>query len=559
MCICCCAGMVIETDNKKRKEETMKQKRTGNSFKNEKQRYILYALFLIYPFIINQLLFYVNGYRLRFFKTLPVMNDEVSWWSQINALLTTGKPLGYYGYNGTHAPVGTIGAWGIAPLIPYVIFGMVFGWHMFSMTYANILFLSIAGFIFCLLARPDRKQLKWIYGLYACSFITIGFSMTAMSEGLRYAVGIILAGIILYVRDHAPALKEIKIRHIIIYLVILAFLFYAVNLYMIFALAALPIVWFMLKGLPAWARILISFVFTLAYALISYKTTAMYIAPYTVSTIGSLITIAKTQGIYMGLCALFAGMFRNLQSAGIYELVHCDISIVQWFMIIYDVILIWSVIIFIKSIHYKIKMRSEIVFEEVISGNCFLAIFLIAGFLLGYCALYTGQYWTLCRGINTGFLMALLLIAMGDWKEGAEPRNFTFTRLFVVFMTVLGIGTIWTYFAGNTEERNTSIETTASILEEKEVLSGVFDISPENTEWDNTIAHYGEIDNYYMALPDGAGINSLSDEVLNENARYVIYRTREWDEKKEVWEEMLKDSGHELIHEDDLFLVYIKK
>ena len=518
---------------------------------------ILYALFLLFPLVIHQLLFWLTGYGFRFFRIIPVLNDEVSWWSQINAILKAGKPLGYYGYNGTHAPVGTIGPWGIAPLIPYVIFGKIFGWEIYSMAYANILFLSLGGFIFCLLAKPDRKQLRWIFVLYACSFFSIGYSMTAMAEGMRYAMGLILIGMIVWLRRNPPDIKELKIKDILMYLLILCFLYFSINVYLVFALLALPIAWFMLKKLKPIIRLAVSLVFTAGITLVAYKATFKVIAPYTSSYIKRLIETLQTEGIYKGFSMLFTGMMKSMLPVNLFTVAVLDSDVVKCYMVIYHSIIILTTVLLIKGLYEK-KLQNfrRNAWADVFNGNTFLVIYLTFGFFASYCALYPGSYWTLIRGTNTGLLMAFMLLAMGETHEEPEASKLHTIRVVVLSLTIISSPCIWAYYQANVMERIETMDRIPIIAAEKETLANVLEIGPDNSIWDNTIAHYGELDDFYLALPDAAGINSLDTDVENTEARYVVYRSTEWPERIEAWEEILKDSGHHRIHEDDLFVVY---
>lgn len=537
----------------------MTRQKTRNSYKIDTKLILLYAFFLIFPLFIQQLLFWLSGYGVKLFHIIPVMNDEVSWWSQINSIVKSGQPLGYYGYNGTHAPVGTNGPWGLAPLLPYALFGKIFGWQIHSMAYANIMFLSIAGFVFCLLAKPNRKQLRWIFIMYACSFLTIGYSLTAMAEGLRYAVGIVLIGIIVWLRENAPEIKNLKIKHIFIYLTIIVALFYAINVYLIFALVAVLVAWFMLKGTKPGLRILLCIVFTLICTFAAYKLTARYIAPFTTSTIKNLLDLLHDEGVYKAFCALFTDTLINLQSVSLFNTIHLDIDIVQWYIVMYNAILILTTFYFIKHIARKKSQKADSkAYVEIFSGNSFLVIFLLLGFVVGYCALYTGSYWTLCRGTNTALLMSFLLIALGEREKDSDPEKFRTLRVVVLSLTIAGFAMIWGYYQSNVTDRYESMDRIAIIEDEKKELAKVIEISPEKDVWDNTIAHYGDLDNYYLALPDSAGINSMSDGVENKEAKYVIYRKTEWEEKQEDWEKLLKKSNHKKIFEDDLFVVYEK-
>lgn len=70
----------------------------------------LIFLFCIMPLIIMGALSCWKGFDLS--KFTLVYNDEVSWYNQVAAVVEYGKPLGYYGYNGSYAKIGTFGPWG---------------------------------------------------------------------------------------------------------------------------------------------------------------------------------------------------------------------------------------------------------------------------------------------------------------------------------------------------------------------------------------------------------------------------------------------------------------
>ena len=522
----------------------------------DKWMIVRYALFLLVPILVFQLLFYLNGYGFHFFKIIPVWNDEISWWSQVSATVRDGAPLGYVGYNGTHAEVGTFGPWGVAPLIPYVLFGKIFGWHLYSMAYANVLFMSIAVFLFCLLTRPDKKQLRWLLFAYIFSCITIAYNYTAMAEGYRYAMGIVLVGTALWLRDHAKDIRKPDWKTIVIYVVCLAVLFYAINVYLIFAVMALVFLWFMLKGLkPGW-RIAFAVLGTVVLAAAAYKVTGMYIAPYTTSTIATLLNTLHEKGLYFAFCQFLSIFFYNLQTVGLFYITFPESEILQWYFFSYMVILTVLAVVCVKRVmdDKKAGRRTEV--SSFFSGNCFFALYLVAGFLLGYCALYTGAAATLCRGTNTGLLMALLLIAMGDWDAYAEPKQFRLTKYVLVLLFILGLPCVWKYHYTIIYEREENIAKTDVILEEKEKLEEVIEISPDRSRWENTIAQYGELDNLYLALPDGSGTNYMIDEEDNQYAGYAVYRSDSDEEDVEKWSEMLEKSGHKLIFEDELFTVY---
>ena len=90
-------------------------------------------------------------------------------------------------------------------------------------------------------------------------------------------------------------------------------------------------------------------------------------------------------------------------------------------------------------------------------------------------------------------------------------------------------------------------------------MENIIYISQDNDKWENTVAQYGFYDRYYLSLPNGTGLNMMRGFVLNENARYAMFRTDDPEEDREIWHEMLSESGHELIFQDDIFFVYKKR
>ena len=111
----------------------------------------------------------------------------------LTALLAFGGPLGYYGYNGGHAAIGTFGAWG-----PFMVWAMspvaaVTGMELLTPVYTNLLFSCLANFFFLLFTRPSfRSTLKML--LASCFFYTsFNYILTSMSESTRFSLGIVLA------------------------------------------------------------------------------------------------------------------------------------------------------------------------------------------------------------------------------------------------------------------------------------------------------------------------------------------------------------------------------
>lgn len=86
-------------------------------------------------------------------------SDEIAYYKQIQGILSHGMPRGYFGYNQSRALYGSMGVWGLIPLIPYVIFGWIFGWDYGSPLYANVLFCVLALLALCKLLHLSGKEM----------------------------------------------------------------------------------------------------------------------------------------------------------------------------------------------------------------------------------------------------------------------------------------------------------------------------------------------------------------------------------------------------------------
>ncbi len=117
-------------------------------------------LFVCVPLISAILFCAVDGRRISdVYIPLGGWSDEIGYYKQVEGILSHGLPRGYFGYNQSRALYGSLGSWGIAPLIPYVIWGFFFGWSYSSPIYANIFFGMAAFMAFYGLLRPRAKQM----------------------------------------------------------------------------------------------------------------------------------------------------------------------------------------------------------------------------------------------------------------------------------------------------------------------------------------------------------------------------------------------------------------
>jgi len=501
------------------------------------------VIIILLPFLVVGGVLLISGYGLRYSVLVPVWNDEVLWWGQVSDMIHYGRPLGYIGYNGTHAAVGTWGPWGWAPILPYCLFGRIFGWELYSMPLANMTFLALALMVYLVLVKPGIRQKVWLIVLYLCMNITVGYSMTSMAEGLRYSLGIVLAGLLIWLeRRMREKDQKISGREIVIFALIAVFIYYTVLVYLIFALVIPLYCWCFFRHCKALPRVGISVAVTGIAAVTANHFVSAASAPYIVSTMGSIFAAFQEGGFGEGCCYALDSFFNNLATVSLSGLrgLFRGNQVLFWFFVLYLVLLCYLVCRIVILIAVKKLNRED-------SQCCVKAAWMMAGFLFGYCALYSGADWTLCRGINTGLMMALLFLLSAER---------IIDKAIVATVSLLGIAGSFSYLCSMADERFSEAQYVEAIAEERRILSNVIEISEDNSTWENTIAHYGELTSMYLALPTGWGGSYMLNGETNEKAKYALITrgTAEEDEYKR----MLVADGHRVIYEDDYFVVLVK-
>lgn len=136
--------------------------------------------FLLTPLIAAALFCLRDGKTiLDLYLPLGGWSDEITYYKQIEGILSHGMPKGYFGYNQSRAMIGPLGVWGIVPLIPYVIWGFFFGWNYLSPIYANLFWCTLSLLCVCLILRPRKRwmamlSLFWIANPFLNRYIVSG-------------------------------------------------------------------------------------------------------------------------------------------------------------------------------------------------------------------------------------------------------------------------------------------------------------------------------------------------------------------------------------------------
>lgn len=125
------------------------------------------------------------------FMPASLWNDELLYYKQVEAAVEYGQPLGYFGYNESHASVSTFSTWGPVVLLPWVIWGKIFGWNFWSPIVCNLVFMMVVFALFYFWSKPTWKQVLSIVIMY-CAFVPITrYILSGMPEIYLYGFSIL--------------------------------------------------------------------------------------------------------------------------------------------------------------------------------------------------------------------------------------------------------------------------------------------------------------------------------------------------------------------------------
>lgn len=479
--------------------------------KQTSKRYSLYFLLAFLPaalFLLWLLFMKLTGTAV---STAPVVSDELFWYHQITAMVDSNMPLGYFGYNGTHAPHGTFGPWGIAILVPYALWGKIFGFGIHSMCIANVTLLGLALFFFALLAKVTKKDLPYLLMGYCTLLLNIFYSVSSMAEPLRWGLGMVLTGCM--IRIYKGCGKFFK------YIFMPLFLLYCAQAYLLLTLFVPVYLMMVLPVKRLWLRLGISGIITAVLAVIMRKVLFLVVSPLYIT---STETLSLKEMILKKINSAWL-VLKNFTPAGLWENRTVSYGFVSLFFLTFLVFLFLTLALTLHSL--KKGNRGEASCKDhkhPDSQNLLfslLAFYLLAGALGGYCLVYHNpSLWTVCRGLNTAFASAVLLIAL--------CRNKKLT-LVCVLLSLIALPSFYKMSVNNLERRVFTEEQEQLFQTAQKDFEKIFEISPENSRWDNTIAQYGLRNPgtqtvLTLAMPRSAGYNSMLNTDLVSEAKYAL-------------------------------------
>ncbi|MCM1100319.1 MAG: hypothetical protein NC079_03065 [Clostridium sp.] len=109
-------------------------------------------------------------------------NDELFYYKQVENMVRFGYPQGYFGFNESHGLKLSFAAWSPVLVLPWVVWGLLFGWNLMSPVLCNMALMMAAMFVFVWLVKPTWKQMGVLTFLFCLYTLFVRYILSGMPE-----------------------------------------------------------------------------------------------------------------------------------------------------------------------------------------------------------------------------------------------------------------------------------------------------------------------------------------------------------------------------------------
>lgn len=491
-------------------------------------------------------------------------NDEAAYYQLIKTCITTGQPVGYWGFNGNHAIVGTGSAWSPAIIWPYAIWAYLFPLSKGFVYFVNLFYITVANIIFYFCVKPDKKQCLKLVFAQATSAVFILYLSVNMSELFRYAIAIVLAGLLYQILfRESPKL----VKYVITPLVIIG----AAQVYVFFAFCVPIYIFGIMKKSKLWKKLLVSLVALGGVAFGSYYLLHLISSNYNIHKTEALLNAVKSMDIGGAILAFLRMMKQGAGDVfGLWTYVYSN-PLIPYHVIFSMVLVLVSLGIMVgfwiknkKISTAKGKSTSEVK-TVVLSKNAVIAMIVfysVALFFWMYMTLYSIDPFTFMRGTYIVVIFSMYLMAMMD----SDRLYAVLLVLQAVSLSFLPVNMDY-YMTGHYMEA----EEHAEWNELEAAVSEAIQVDDTLGAWENTVAMYTMEPKAICAMPAGIGVNFImQDGILPEEAEYLFFSKLPAGQQSTEW--IVRDYGtfcdefgdalaleYQVIYDDGQYIIYQKK
>ena len=295
---------VFGMSENKREKKNLKKKNAEKAGRKDTKEIVLKVLFICTPIILS-LVFMIIKWISQGYAALPGIkwNDEAVYIKLIETYSRNLSPRGYWGFDGNHALLGTGSAWSPAILAPYFIPAVIFPVGYSFVYICNMVYITAANAVFMVLTKPNKKNTLKLILAQVTSTVFILYLNTNMSEMFRYALAIVIAGL-LYKMFFDKCPKWLK------YIVTPLVIIYAVQVYTFFAFCIPIYVFALLAKKKLWVKILVSVIAMGFIATASYGLLHLISSNYNIGKTEALLNAVSEGHIFAAIKSFF-GMMRD--------------------------------------------------------------------------------------------------------------------------------------------------------------------------------------------------------------------------------------------------------
>ena len=440
-----------------------------------------------------------------------VWNDEAVYLKLIENYATYLNPLGYWGFDGNHAILGNGPAWSPAIIFPYAVIAKIIPAGPHFVFFCNLFFMVLANGIFVLFAKPKKDECINLAGFQIVSVPVLLYLCTNMSELFRYAIAIILAGMLYYlynVKDRKKSEgKEKILKGVLTYVVIPLFILYSVQVYTFFAFAIPLYVSALLKEKRGYVRFLVSLPVTGVVTLASYYFLHLISSNYNIGKSEMLLNSLSNKD-FLGALKNFLFMMKE-GASGIFYLKNYITSMPLYPFSVVLALILTGIGIFLsvwgKNIPEKL---GDMYVGRMIAHSVPL-------FYLMYMTLYTIVPDTFYRGTQIVILFSIYLLAM-------SKREYLVR--FLLLFSLLGVFFARPQFRTFMEHHYETSEIKEEWHALHEDLKQVMTADKEGELWENTVLMYTMEPKAIMAIPVGFAENFvLTEGTFSSEPGYLFF------------------------------------
>ncbi len=426
---------------------------------------IFWGLLIASPFISVYFLCAVQGGNiLDIYLPNSLWNDEAFYYKQIEAMIYYGIPQGYFGYDEVPALHLTFGTWSPFSLIPYMLYGILFGWNLMSFVFANIMFMTIAFIVFVVILKPNIST----------SFFLILFNLfftpgsrhiaSAMVEAIALAISIVSITLLIKISNS----EKTKIYDIIFFLVS-AYGTLMRPYFAIYFVAYIILMMYRKKYIKCVIAGVATIVSVVMYFLVEHNLSAPYFRPST--EIDNFIFIFKYEDLSRFVAYIGELLTRNLTMVYTYSIgtFRSNSPIVP------DGLTFIYIVFFVLFLVLSIKLVLALIMKEQENKKiCAVAIFIMVSIFIATITLYNNG-----RHLMFSIYSSAIILSLVKFKSG--KIFIILTSIVCIFLTANDLYYTYVPMKGDDEQNQIYQQQLEQTLEQKMPTAGLTHDRFENT------------------------------------------------------------------------------